>query len=175
MFDEMFLQKCEEFAGGEVVGADEDGELYKGVMCFMIVGLKSNVPYVIKAVPEKKVEGEWVKKELLDCLNVLQENGFNVRGTVCDNHSTNVLAYKSLLLEHGQNCDDLFIMLNGRKIYLFYDTVHLIKNVRNNLLNRKRFLFPEFHFSDLYDDVHVTGGEISWRLFHEVYEKDERL
>ena len=44
MFDEMFLQKCEEFAGGEVVGADEDGELYKGVMCFMIVGLKSNVP-----------------------------------------------------------------------------------------------------------------------------------
>ena len=175
MFDEMYLQKCEEFVGGEAVGADKDGELYKGVMCFMMAGLKRNVPYVVKALPEKKIEGEWVKNELLDCLKILQENSFNVRGVVCDDHSTNVSAYKILLAEHGQTPDDLFITLNGKKIYLFFDTVHLIKNVRNNLLNRKRFLFPNFHFRGLYDDVVVTGGEISWRLLHEVYEKDEQL
>ena len=38
MFDETYLQKREEYAGGELVGADTDGNLYKGIMCFMIVG-----------------------------------------------------------------------------------------------------------------------------------------
>ena len=105
----------------------------------------------------------------------MKENGFSVRGVVCDDHSTNVLAYKQLLNEFGQSPDDLFIILNGEKIYLFFDTVHLIKNVRNNLLNRKRFLFPEFHFDGFGDDVNVNGGEISWRLFHEIHEKDAKL
>ena len=86
MFDEMFLDKCEEYAGGDMYGADEDGELYKGFMSFMIVGLKSSVPYVVKTLPEKKITGDWVKESLLSCLKMLQENGFNVRGTVCDDH-----------------------------------------------------------------------------------------
>ena len=47
MFDEMFLQKCEEYFAGDVFGADEEGELFKGIVCFMIVGLKNNVPYVV--------------------------------------------------------------------------------------------------------------------------------
>ena len=37
MFDEMYLQKREEYAG-ELVGADTDGNLYKCIVCFMIVG-----------------------------------------------------------------------------------------------------------------------------------------
>ena len=53
ILDEMFLQKCEEYFAGESIGADENGQLYKGVVCFMIVGLKSNVLYLVKALPEK--------------------------------------------------------------------------------------------------------------------------
>ena len=51
-----------------------------------------------------------------------------------------------------------------------------MKNIRNNLLNNKRFLFPVFSFSGFYDQINCDGGEISWKLFHEVwYEKDEKL
>ena len=50
--------------------------------------------------------------------------------------------------------------------------MHLIKNVRNNLLERKRFLFPQFVCTDLFDEVRVAGGEISWSLLHDVQEKD---
>ena len=35
MFDEMSLQKREEYAEGELTGADPDGNLYKGIMCFI--------------------------------------------------------------------------------------------------------------------------------------------
>ena len=55
LFDEMYLQKSEEYVGGETVGTDEDGELYKGVLCFVIIGLKRNIPYIISTVPEKKL------------------------------------------------------------------------------------------------------------------------
>ena len=46
-----------------------------------------------------------------------------------------------------------------------------MKNIRNNLLNNNRFLFPAFSFSGFYDQINCDGGEISWKLFHGVYEK----
>ena len=38
MADEMYVQKGTQFASGEYVGADEESNLYKGVVVFMIVG-----------------------------------------------------------------------------------------------------------------------------------------
>ena len=40
MFDEMYLQKSAQYQGGKYIGADECGELFKGIVCFMIVGFK---------------------------------------------------------------------------------------------------------------------------------------
>ena len=40
MADEMYLHKSTQYHGGSYVGADENGELYKGVVVFMISGLK---------------------------------------------------------------------------------------------------------------------------------------
>ena len=36
IFDEMILQRSEEFIGGELIGSDENGELFKGIMSFMM-------------------------------------------------------------------------------------------------------------------------------------------
>ena len=60
IFDEMYLQKSEELAGGELVGSDKDGELYKVIVSFMIVGLADSIPFVIKALPSTQIDGEWV-------------------------------------------------------------------------------------------------------------------
>ena len=51
LVDEMYLQKGLQFHDGKVYGGDCDGDLYKGIMTFMIVGLRKNIPFVIKAVP----------------------------------------------------------------------------------------------------------------------------
>ena len=40
MADEVYLQKCTQFHGGEYIGADVEGNLYKGVVALMIQGLK---------------------------------------------------------------------------------------------------------------------------------------
>ena len=69
---------------------------------------------------------------------------------------------------------------DSTKTFTFFDIIHLINNTRNNLLNQKKFVFPfpEFVFPSFqYDFVHllyidVPEGFISWRIFHEVYERD---
>ena len=61
------------------------------------------------------------------------------------------------------------------KAYLFFDIIHLLKNIRNNLLNQKKFLFPSFQFDLFHEAIHVPEGYISWRIFHEVHERNENL
>ena len=53
IFDEIYLQKCEKYSGGESIETDDKGSAYKGMVCFMVVGLKNNVSHAIKSVPEK--------------------------------------------------------------------------------------------------------------------------
>ena len=62
MFDGIYLQRREEYAGGELTGSDRDCNPYKGIMCFLIVGLKENALFV-KIIPETGVNGHWLKFE----------------------------------------------------------------------------------------------------------------
>ena len=50
-----------------------------------------------------------------------------------------------------------------------------MKNIRNNLLNYKRFIFPSFEFDGFKDLINVPGEEIKWKSFHDVHEKDAFL
>ena len=65
LYVEIYIQRSKEYVGGVSYGADEQGQLYKGVVCFMIIGLKSNVPYVIRSVPEANINGELLQGEIL--------------------------------------------------------------------------------------------------------------
>ena len=61
------------------------------------------------------------------------------------------------------------------KTYLFFDVIHLLKNIRNNLLIQKKFVFPSFQFDLFLDAIHVPDDYISWRISHEVHERDENV
>ena len=171
----VYLQKCQEYCGDEIIGANENNELYKGLLSFMIAGLKENVPYLMKSVPEQNIDGKWIKEQILDSLKTLKNGGFWVKAIVSDNHTANVLAYKLLLKEFGHPDDNLFIEHDYQKIFLHHDAVRLIKNVRNNLLNYKRFIFPTFEYDGFEDPISFKDGQISWKLFHDVFEKDSLL
>ena len=121
MFDEMYLQKCTQYHGGTYEGANEEGELYKGVVVFMITGLKKSIPYVIKACPETSISGKWLAKHVEDAIVSLCDVGFNVKGIVADNHSANVSAYNYLLDKFPGDTSRLFMLHpdNNSRIYIF--------------------------------------------------------
>ena len=50
-----------------------------------------------------------------------------------------------------------------------------VKNIRNNLLNLKKFVFPEFSFSCLQQTIVSKGGYISWDDMKNIYDKDSKL
>ena len=120
---------------------------------------------MIKSLPETNIDANWIKTELLDYLEILYNCGFRVRTIVCDNHPSNVSSFKKLLEDVNQNPDELYMLHKSRKIYLCYDAVHLIKNVRNNLLKCKRFIFPPFGFPGFKDPINVPGGKLDGKPF----------
>ena len=144
----------------------------------MIVGLKENVPYVIKASPEVSITGSLLADEISKAISLLGRSGFRVRGVVGDNHSSNVNAYSDLLTKYGgADPNGLYIKHpdNETKIYLFYDNVHLVKNIRNNLFNAKKFVFPECSISIQDKTIHFPAGYLSWGDLHKVYDIDSKL
>ena len=60
MVDEMYLEKATQCHSGEYVVADNEGNLLKGIVSFMIVGLKESLPCIGQAIPEVKFSGEWL-------------------------------------------------------------------------------------------------------------------
>ena len=178
MVDEMFLRKLAQYFAGDYIGENEDGKLFSGIVCFMIVGIKQSIPFVVQSSPETTVTGKWLKEQLDDCITKLMERGFKVRAVVADNHKSNVSAFTSMLKSYAGE-DDISIYhpayKNEMKTYLLYDMVHIIKNIRNNLLSSKKFVFPEFSFDKFRDPVNLRHGSISWSLLHRVYEEDAKL
>ena len=49
--DERCLHKVAQHQAGEYVGADEEGNLHKGIIAFMLERLKQSTPFVAQAIP----------------------------------------------------------------------------------------------------------------------------
>ena len=126
-------------------------------------------------IPVANIDVNWLKTELLVSLEILSNRGFCVRVIVCNNHPSNVSSFKKLLKHVNQNPDELYVLRKSRKIYFCYNAVHLIKNLRNNLWKCKRCVFHPFEFCGFKDPINVPGGEIAWKTFRDVFERDANL
>ena len=115
------------------MGQDEEGNLFKGIVVFMIVSLKKSVPIVIRSLPETKITGEWLKCETNKCILDLVQVGFNFHAVITDDHPSNVNAFtrlyeifdgdKKTFIRHPAYTDF------ATKTYLFFDVIHLFKNI----------------------------------------------
>ena len=175
--DETYLKKKVLYSAGKYVGADSDGNMYKGVVVFILQGLKQSVPVVVKACPKTEISGRWLAEKLSECVTDLCKSGFQVRGIVSDNHAANISSFNILLQEYAhKNARFIVHPQSLCKTYLFYDNVHLAKSIKNNLLNRQKFVFLAFCFSIKTIIVASSqAGYMSWRNFKDVHEEDAKL
>ena len=66
---------------------------------------------------------------------------------------------QELVAQNKEIENQLFITIEGSgKIYLHYETFHLIKKVRNNLLGSKILIFPPFTFHILSMEDNFPGS-----------------
>ena len=175
MLDEMYLQQEVQYDGRELTGCDSNLQMYKSILCFMVVSLKQSTPYFIKAIPLTKINYHIVQDGIINCVNMLSRRDFNIRAVVSDNRSMNVSAYKHLKALHpcSMRHNAIANPLNPDKyIYLFFDTVHFVKNNRNNLLATKFFQTPALETTPMDLSINITPGPIYWSIFHRVHEQD---
>ena len=59
-------------------GSDANDNLFTGMVCYMKIGLKPNVPYAVRAVPKVNLSAQWLKNELETAIDVVIQAGFSV-------------------------------------------------------------------------------------------------
>eukprot|EP00912_Choanoflagellata_sp_UC4_P001354 UC4_evm1s837 len=180
MYDEVFLSCMEEYSSGVVVGSDaETGELFKGILTFMIVGIggQKGSSYVIRSVPEVKITGTLISEELKAILTTLDSAGLDVRAVVSDNHKANISAAGLTLESNGQQKTDLKLDRGHGKSspYIFYDTVHLMKSVRNNFYNAGMVTFPAFKASIDAIALDIPASFAAWDCIEKAHYRDQDL
>ena len=178
LLDEMYLQPQVNFDRKTLIGCDQEFDLFKSILCFMVISLTKSIPFIVSAIPIVKISGDIVHSSIDKCISLLTKAQFNLRAIIADNHPTNVSAYKQLRHLHGIRDSDHVIYNpydSEKTIYVQFDTVHLLKNIRNNLLAVKCFDLPEFKFSSPSISITISAGLVSWSSFHKIHEEDLRL
>ena len=97
MIDEMYLKKSAQYQSREYEGVDKEANLYKGIVAFMVLGLKSSIPFVVQTISDVTFNGQWLAETFNDNIDNLIKFGFCIRGIVTDNHSANVNTFSALI------------------------------------------------------------------------------
>nr|CAI5818964.1 unnamed protein product [Callosobruchus analis] len=139
-----FLEGYEDFAehGRNAVLADSALVFYVRGMLF---GWKLPFCYYLSKGP---VKGQMLEKIIRNIIMKLHQISLCPRVIVADQGLNNRNAFKRL----GATKENPVVMINEKEILFMFDTSHLLKSLRNNLMNKKV-------------DIIIDGIKINWEYF----------
>ena len=97
LLDELNLQQQVQFDGQTIIGCNEDLQMFKSILCFMVMSLTNTIPFIIKAIPISKLSSKIVSNGILNCLENLTSEKFHLRAVISDNHRTNISSFNYLM------------------------------------------------------------------------------
>ena len=163
-FDEMSLKSNVFYQSNtdELIGLEDLGDgsktdcLATSAIVFMARGLVENwkQPLAYYLVNES-CDSKKVKEKLENVINKVETIGLEVVAVISDIGSN----FQKLIKEMGITPENPWFIHNGKKIYYLYDPPHIIKAVRNNLINY---------------DFHFDGKVASWSDIKALYTIDSK-
>ena len=130
-----------------VVEPVEEGALANKLLTFVINGLSKSFSIIVGYFLVKKLTASQLLELTKHVIKEIEALGFQVEGLVADNASTNTKMFK-LLNPEGILCHQVPHPNDKKRIlFLSFDSSHIIKNVRNQFIDRplkwngKRILF----------------------------------
>lgn len=151
LFDEVSLAAGVEFkaATGKIIGFEDFGDhrnktLADHALVFMIKGIKSKSKQPICFTFCKGItKANDLKNIITRVIKEINSTGLKVIATICDQAATNVRVVRQLLAEtrekylrKGMEYYSKAFEIENSKIFPLFDTPHLLKGVRNNLLEK---------------------------------------
>ncbi|KAF2903423.1 hypothetical protein ILUMI_02763 [Ignelater luminosus] len=165
LMDEIHLKENLDYKSGNIVGnAFNDEKLAKSAHVFMISSLMSPYKEVVHILPVNKMTGEVLHTFLKNIVIGLHNNGFEVLGVVSDNYSINRKA-----ISYFSNPPEVKIVYpnpadENKPLYFVIDTVHILKNIRNNWLNKRNQDFKYPNFSNM--EISETASSEALKEMH---------
>ena len=146
LLDEVHCQKKVQYANGKFYGV-ENGEKTKSLLCIMVKSVAGRYQDVICMAPISNINAEKILSIWRNCLEAVTKIGFETVLTMTDGLEANVRFFK--MVSGGdvmiKNPFNLYSF-----IFLLFDTVHLFKNIYNNLVMYGIFICSSFEKDGVY-------------------------
>lgn len=152
IIDEVYSARQVEYMNGQFFG-NENHEPTKTLLCMMLKGIASKYSDIVVMVPLTTINAKVIKEWWTKVLEATTPLGFDVVATLVDAHSSNRRFYIEELCGGKLQPFIPHPFKSGSKMFLLFDSVHIFKNVYNNLLNRKEFKCPPFEGKSLTANV----------------------
>jgi hypothetical protein len=134
IFDEVYARPSLRFTGCHIVGFAEDApeQLAHTVLVMMVKPFMGASPFVARLAPTFSLQPQFLFDQVVRLIQIVYQNGGSVVSLICDNHFTNRNCFQLFQpnaetpwrAENPENTE--------QPLFLLYDTVHLLKNIRNN-------------------------------------------
>lgn len=123
---------------GSCTLSDKNPVLANSLINFIMTGLTTKFTAIVGSWPVAKLAGQQLFFLTVHVIKKLEEIGFIVDGVVGDNARINIKLFD--LLRHPSDKQDFIVthpVNPSIPLFLSYDYTHLIKNIRNQLIDRK--------------------------------------
>lgn len=154
-----YSEACDEVKGFVDLGefGKETSDVAKQAIQFMVRGLATKWKQPLgHFFGSHGVKAEVLQQMLTSAVSLLEETGLQVIAVVCDQEISHRLMFKRLGATVGQ---PWFMSANNNKVFVMYDVPHLMKNLRNNLLNH---------------DVIINDQTVSFKHLQQLFELDKQ-
>lgn len=134
--DEVHTLHCLQLFGGDLSGMTDDDEVAHVLLSVHAYSVFGNFSEMVSMTPKVASRADDIKEELDAAIIMLTEAGFIVHSISFDGHATNTAYYNSLEIPDGE-WSIQHPLVEDARIYVYFDSVHLWKNMYNALLSRQ--------------------------------------
>lgn len=132
--DEVYLAKQLGMKNGKISGfsSNKSKDLAQTCFCLFINSVLGSFGEIFSLTPVTCLKGEEIEGMVDEAIMQLQEIGFIVVSISMDNHRINQRFFSIKTKNSDNNYSYDNPSIPGAKIFLFYDSIHIYKNLRNN-------------------------------------------
>ena len=146
IIDEVYVEKSMQYVNGKFYG-NENGDLTKTLLCVMIKSVAGDYEDVITMSPISEISATKIYTVWKNVVKCTTELGFDVVATTSDGHRANMKLFKTLLCQGKWKTHIPNPYQDGKKIFLLFDSTHLLKNIYHNFRGKECFVCPPPNFS----------------------------
>ena len=144
LLDEMHVQKSLSYKAGKIIGASvNSNEAATSVQVFMISSLLSKHKHVAAIYPVNNLTANTLLELTYQVLSFLHDIGYKVVSLISDNNRINRNMFEKMC--GGKLVSSIPHPYDpSEQLFFLFDSVHLLKWIRNNWLNKKKIQFKPF-------------------------------